>query len=85
MQKTMTHKQPDGLPWDVKSVKISLGGDCDCDGWITLTVFDDSFLTIDFDGVDWHQGESSDNKTLDEVPLSVGIRIRDLLNYALPR
>ena len=75
----------DGKPWDVKTVKISLGGEADENGWLEAEVFDDETFRITFRGADmrWDTEDRSDC-TVEEMPLSIARRLRDFLNYAVP-
>ena len=75
----------DGKPWDVKTVKISLGGEADENGWLEAEVFDDETFRITFRGADmrWETEDRSDC-TVEEMPLSIALRLRDFLNYAVP-
>ena len=75
----------DGKPWDVKTVKISLGGEADENGWLEAEGFDDETFRITFRGADmrWDTEDRSDC-TVEEMPLSIARRLRDFLNYAVP-
>ena len=75
----------DGKPWDVKTVKISLGGESDENGWLEAEVFDDETFRITFRGADmrWDTEDRSDC-TVEEMPLSIARMLRDFLNYAVP-
>ena len=75
----------DGKPWDVKTVKISLGGEADENGWLEAEVFDDETFRITFRGADmrWDTEDRSDC-TVEEMPLSIARRLRDFLNYPVP-
>ena len=66
----------DEKPWDVKTLKLSLGGEYDSKGWITFEVFNDDKFGI-YEGdprgeSDWHY---------DEIDISAARRLRDFLNY----
>jgi hypothetical protein len=73
-------------PWDIKTVKISLGNEWDENGWLETEVFDDKTFRITFSGADmrWNTEDRSDC-TVEDMPLSVARRLRDFLNYAVPK
>lgn len=73
-------------PWDIKTVKISLGGESDGNGWLEVEVFNDNTLRIMFSGADmrWDTEDRSDC-TVEEMPLLVARKLRDFLNYAVPK
>jgi hypothetical protein len=68
------------LPWDVKILKLSLGGESDEYGFITFEVFDDNNFSIregDGDGdTEWFY---------EEINIEAARRLRDFLNYAVPK
>ena len=75
----------DFKPWDVKVVRISLGGEDDADGWLEAEVFDDKELRISFNGAnigDCQIGVTS--ATVEEMSIDVARRLRDFLTYAVP-
>ena len=70
----------DELPWGVKQLKLSLGGEDDCNGWIKIQIFHDRGLDIYInehhkDGPDW---------CCEEIDLEAARLLRDFLNYAVP-
>ncbi len=68
----------DDKPWDVKTLKLSLGGESDSKGWITFQVFNDNSFNI-YEGnplnAAWH---------FEDIDMSAAKRLRDFLNYAVP-
>lgn len=68
------------LPWDVKVVKIELGGH---EGrWIDFEVFGDKLFRISFANVEMFTGDG--NISTGEMHMEVARRLRDFLNYAVP-
>ena len=75
--KSPTVPEDDGFPWDLKTVKIELGDHCD--RWLFASVFNDSEFSISF-------RQSDDEEfQVDEMHLDVARRLRDFLNYAVPK
>lgn len=94
-------KEPDkydenDMPWDVKTVKIELGGHGD--EWLEVEVFDDKQFRITFKNVDIFglndglteeemrklTAEEMREITVEEMHMDVARRLRDFLNYAVP-
>ena len=69
------------LPWDVKTVKIELGNHDD--EWIEMEVFSDKSFRITFKNVEFAGGDYE--KTIEEMHLDIARRLRDFLNYAIPK
>jgi hypothetical protein len=68
------------LPWDVKTLKLSLGGESDEYGFITFEVFDDNKFSI-------REGDGDPNSEwfYEEINIEAARRLRDFLNYAVPK
>jgi len=75
----------DGKPWDVKIVRISLGGKFDKNGFLEVEIFDDDSFRITFIDADMKSDtEDESDCTVEGMSLSVARRLRDFLNYAVP-
>ena len=71
--------EDDNMPWDVKTLKLSLGGELDRKGWITFQVFNDNNFNI------YEGDEGSENGWhFEDIDMSAAKRLRDFLNYAVP-
>ena len=68
------------LPWDIKELRLSLGGDADENGFITFQVLDDDRLNI-YEGT-YPADEPS--WYYEEINIEAARRLRDFLNYAVP-
>ena len=85
----MVIDEDDEKPWDVKTVKISLGGLDDENGWLEAEIFNDDTFLITFRGahIKWGNetgGDDLTDPTVEDMPLDVARRLRDFLNYAVP-
>lgn len=68
----------DYMPWDVKTLKLSLGGESDSKGWITFQVFNDTSFNI-------YEGDPLNAAWyFEEIDIAAAKRLRDFLNYAVP-
>lgn len=72
---------PDGVPWDIRKLKISLGGPADSNGWIEAEIFDNDEFSLRFRGVDFKSDD--DGMVLESMSSDIARRLRDFLNYAL--
>lgn len=68
------------LPWDVKKLKLSLGGISDEYGFITFEVFDDDEFNI-YEG----DGSGDGDWFYENINIEAAKRLRDFLNYAVPK
>jgi len=66
-------------PWDIKTIKVSLGGEDDVNGFVVFQIFE------------YREGakliiKSNDDEDcfFGEIPMDAAIRLRDFLNYAVP-
>lgn len=69
----------DDKPWDIKILKLSLGGEDDEKGFITFRIFDDKHFEI-------YEGDDVLRESkwfYEEIDLNAAYRIRDFLIYAL--
>lgn len=65
--------------WDIKDINISLGSNCDKNGFLKLEIFNDQSFGIYFNQD--HTGECE--FFLESMHLNVAKKIRDFLNYAI--
>ncbi len=71
----------DDLPWDIKTLKLSLGGQDDEKGFIVFELFNDEFFSIrdgnnnNGNGAEW---------AFDDINIEAARRLRDFLIYAIP-
>lgn len=69
----------DDKPWDIKLLKLCLGGDGDEKGFVTFEIFSDEHFAM-YEG----DGSSDDPKWfVENIDLDAARRLRDFLNYAL--
>lgn len=69
----------EGKPWDIKSLKLCLGGEGDEKGFITFEIFSDEQFAI-YEG----STQLDDSKWfVENIDLDAARRLRDFLNYAL--
>lgn len=84
-----TKMEDDGKPWDIKSIKISLGGETDGNGFVEAEVFDNDHFRLTFENVTFSGYEIKDGKllrgeiTLEDINIDFARRLRDFLNYAV--
>ena len=65
--------------WDIKSIKISLGGLDDANGFVKAEIFDDMYLGIYKNP----NSEGGCDAFIESIPIDAAKRIRDFLIYAL--
>ena len=68
------------LPWDVKTLDLSLGGPDDENGFVKFRVFNDERFSI-------HVNENSDREcdwSCEDIHLDAARRLRNFLNWAIP-
>jgi hypothetical protein len=66
------------IPWDIKTLKLSLGGICDENGFVTFEIFDDDRFCIYAGNMD------SPKWFCEDIDIEAARRLRDFLNYAVP-
>jgi len=71
----------DGLPWDIKQLKLSMGGIDDEKGFIRFEIFNDDTFNI-YQG---DRSEDGDEWFYEEINIEAARRLRDFLNYAVPK
>lgn len=71
-------------PWDIKSLRLSLGGEDDGIGWIDIRIVDDEYFCMTIERVS-HGAENNLELTLNNIDMDVARRLRDFLNYAISR
>lgn len=78
------NNKPD-LPWDIKTLTLSLGGIDDDKGFIKFSVFDDKYFSIRDGGL----GDDGENGNcawiFDDINIDAARRLRDFLIYAVPK
>lgn len=72
--------EQDGKPWDSKRLHLSLGGIDDENGYLTFEIFDDTRFSI-YDGPEPVESEWF----REEIDIDAARRLRDFLNYAVPK
>ncbi len=74
------NKEEDVKPWDIKTLKLSLGGEMDCNGFITFEIFSDERFSI-------YEGDDPRRQDLkwfvEEIDIEAARRLRDFLIYAV--
>jgi hypothetical protein len=70
-------------PWDVREVKISLGGEYDDNGFLSAEVFSPQDESIHWSLYLNKQRDGSSEFTLESMDIRSAISLRDFLIYAL--
>ena len=66
-------------PWDVKELRLYLGGEKGDSDFITFTVFDDNSFNM-------CEGDPANAKWFyEDIDVDAAKRLRDFLNYAIPK
>lgn len=65
--------------WDIKTIKISLGGEDDENGFLDVEIFNRDSLGLYLNKKDDGDAESF----IENISIDAAKRIRDFLNYAL--